>query len=231
MKTSNIKMTALALLSITALFASCDKDELDDIINTVTPTAKVIVVHASPDGPAVDLLVDNTKQGTLSYKAATAYLNINEGTRNIKVNAANTATSVINADLPFTANKSYTLFAIDSVSKISALRLEDDLTAPAAGTAHVRFVHLSPNAPAVDIVAGGSVITGFGDKAFKSFSNFTPLPAGTYNLDVNLANTTTTVLDVDNVVLSAGKIYTIYARGFVGGTGASALEAGTILHN
>jgi hypothetical protein len=61
--------------------------------------------------------------------------------------------------------------------------------------------------------------------------NFTSLPAGTYTLDVRVASNNTSVLQVPNVTLQAGKIYTIFARGIAGATGAQASGAQIILHN
>ena len=67
-------------------------------------------------------------------------------------------TYVIDATVNLAANTNDSVFAIDSVSKIKAVVVSDNLTAPAAGKAYVRFLHFSPNAPAVDIaVAGGPV--------------------------------------------------------------------------
>jgi hypothetical protein len=191
----------------------------------------VNVVHASPDAPPVDLLVDNAVAGSgLAFPNNTGYLNAAAGTRNVKVRATGTSLVVIDANLALTAGASYTVFAVDSLSKISALVLPDDLTAPAAGKAHVRFVHLSPNAPPVDVaVAGGAVV--FGNRAFKEFTAFTPLDAGTYNLEVRLAGTGTVVLPLPGIALTAGKIYTVFARGFVGGAGAQALGAEIDLNN
>ena len=107
--------------------------------------------------------------------------------------------------------------------------LEDNLAAPAAGKAHVRFVHLSPDAPAVDITTETGAVV-FGNRAFKQNSEFTPLNAGTYNLQVRLAGTSTTVLNLPNITLGDGKIYTVFARGFVGGTGTAALNAEIIVN-
>jgi hypothetical protein len=222
----------LPLLGLAALIpfaAGCSKD--DD--NPMAPvlTSSVMAVHASPDAPAVDLLVDNAVAGTnLAFPNNTGYLTVNAGLRSIKVNAAGTATTVIDADLDFPAGTSTTVFAVDSLSKISAVVLSDDLTAPASGKAHVRFVHLSPDAPAVDVgVQGGAVV--FGNKAFKEFTAFTPLDAGTYDLEVRLAGTSTVVLPLPGISLTAGKIYTVFARGFVGGAGAQALGAQIIVNN
>jgi hypothetical protein len=150
--------------------------------------------------------------------------------RNFKVNVAGTTTTVINADLTIDENKNYSVFAVDSVSKISAVVVADDLTAPASGKAHVRFIHLSPNAPAVDVaVTGGAVV--FGNKSFKDATAFTPLDAGTYNLEVRVAGTTTVALPLPGITLEAGKIYTVFAKGFLGGTGSEALGAQIIVNN
>jgi hypothetical protein len=194
-------------------------------------TANVLVAHASPDAPAVDLLVDDMVAGSgLTFPNNTGYLAVTAGTRNLKVNAAGTSTSVINADLSFTKDMNYTIFAVDTLDNIGALVLEDDLSAPASGQAHVRFVHLSPNAPAVDITtsAGGMV---FPDNSFKEFTAFTPLAAGSYDLEVRVAGTTTVALALPGIALEDGKIYTIFARGLLGGTGAQALGAQIIVNN
>lgn len=203
----------------------------DDSPTAPAVSARVLVVHASPNAPAVDLLVDNSLKGAgLAYPANTGYLAVPAGSRNVKVNVTTTSTSVINANLDLMAGVNYTVFATDSVSKLAPLVLTDDLAAPASGKAHVRFVHLSPNAPAVDVaVTGGPVV--FGNKSFKEFTAFTPLDAGTYDLEVRLAGSSTVVLPLPGITLTAGKIYTVFAKGFAGGAGAQALGAEIIVNN
>ena len=219
---------ALGLLAALTL-TSCS----DDDANPVAPAAqaRVMAIHASPDAPGVDLLVDGNIAGTnLQFPNNTAYLGVASGTHNIKVNVTGTSTTVINASPDLGAGINYSVFAIDSVSKISALVLTDDLTAPASGKAHVRFVHLSPNAPAVDVaVTGGPVL--FSNVSFKGYSPFTPVTAGTYDLEVRLAGTSTVVLPLPGITLTNGKIYTVFARGFAGGSGAQALGAQIIANN
>jgi hypothetical protein len=226
MKTKISILASVILMSSAVLFTSCKKDE------DVHEHAKVMVVHASPDAPGVDLLVDGTKKNSaaLNFPNNTGYLELEAGTRNLKVNVAGTSTTVINADVPFTKDMSYSVFAVDSVSVISAIVLTDDLTAPAAGKAHVRFIHLSPDAPAVDVAVASSGTVVFGNKAFKEFTAFTPLDAGSYSLDVRVAGTTTVALVLPTITLEAGKIYTVYAKGFLGGTGAQALGAEIIVN-
>ena len=227
--TKNIfKTTTLFIAAAIITFSSCTKKNDDTMFYS-----SLSVTHASPDAPAVDIYIDNSKVTTtpFSFSNTTGYLkNIISGKRNIKVNVAGTTTNVINADITFDGNKNYSLFAIDSVSKLSTILTVDDLTTPAAGKAHVRFIHLSPDAPAVDIaVVGGPVV--FPNSSFKNVSAFTPLGAGTYNLEVRVAGTTNVALTLPSITLESGKIYTVYAKGFLGGTGAQALDAGIIVNN
>lgn len=222
-KTISILATAILALSLVTL-TSCEDEQIT--------YANVLVAHASPDAPGVDLLIDDVKVNTqpLNYPGNTGYLQAESGTRNIKVNVAGTSNSVINGNLVVEADKYYSVFAVDEVAEIDALVLVDDLTPPAAGKSHVRFVHLSPDAPAVDIaLVGGAVV--FPNVAFKGFTAFTPLDAGVvYNLEVRVAGTSTVALVLPPVTLQPGKIYTVFAKGFLAGAGAQALGAEVIVN-
>ncbi|MCW8803258.1 MAG: DUF4397 domain-containing protein [Ignavibacteriaceae bacterium] len=228
-----IKNFVLALaVSIAAFtFVGCDDEEAPVTPTNLPSNSLVKVVHASPDAPGVDLLVDNTVAGTnLTFPNNTGYLTVNSGTRNIKVNVTGTMSTVIEANVDFMQNKNYSVFAVNSVSNIEPLLIEDDLTAPAQGKAHVRFIHLSPDAPAVDItLTDGTVV--FGNKSFKEFTAFTPLDAGSYDLQVRVAGTTTVALDLPGITLEAGKIYTVFAKGFLSGVGQQELGAEIIVNN
>ena len=194
-------------------------------------TANVKVVHASPDAPAVDLYVNSGLAGSgLTFPNNTEYLTISAGTSNVNVTVAGTQTSVIEGDIRFNSYKSYSIYAVDQVSNIAPLVIEDNLSEPAADKAHVRFLHLSPDAPAVDItLTDGTVV--FGNTSFKEYTEFTPLDAGMYDLQVRLAGTSTVVLDLGSVDLQAGNIYSVFAKGFVQGDGDKALGAQIIVNN
>jgi hypothetical protein len=218
---------------LTLTLISCDDDD-DDM---ETQKAQVMVVHASPNAPAVDVRINNTVALTnLAYPSNSSYNAVNAGNTNLKISPTGTTTYVIDANVNLTANTNYSVFAIDSVSKIKAAVVSDNLATPATGKSHIRFFHFSPNAPAVDIaVTGGPVL--FANRSFNdqgnntSTINFTPVDAGTYNLEVRAAGTTTAVLTIPNVSLTAGKIYTVFAKGFLGGTGTQALGAQIIMNN
>jgi len=228
-----MKKLILALtLSLLALsFIGCDDEETPVSPAPLPSNSLVKVVHASPDAPGVDLLVDNAVAGTnLIFPNNTGYLTVPSGTRNVKVNVTGTMTTVIEANINFMQNRNYSVFAVNSVANIEAILIEDDLTTPASGKAHVRFIHLSPDAPSVDITLTDGTIV-FGNKSFKEFTAFTPLDAGSYDLEVRVAGTTTVALDLPVINLEAGKIYTVFAKGFLSGNGQQQLGAEIIVNN
>ncbi len=230
MKNQIKKLVALLFIS-SIILVSCTDDEESNSTAPVLEKANVKVVHASPDAPGVDLFIDNNVAGTnLTFPNNTGYLQVDEGTRNVKVNVTGTQTTVIDADLNLEGTKNYSVFAVDQVTNLSPLVLVDDLTAPAMGNAHVRFIHLSPNAPPVDITTTDGIVV-FGNYAFKDYSEFTPIPAGSYDLQVRLAGTDTVVLELNGISVSDGSIYTVFAKGLVGGTDSQALGAEIIVNN
>jgi hypothetical protein len=211
--------------------AFIDNQTGKEFADLATAESYVKVVHASPDAPGVDLLVNDQTAGTgLYFPNNTGYLTLPSGTKNIKVNVTGTATTVIDADLRFDAYQYYSVFAIDEVSNLSALVLNDNLTVPQPGNSHVRFLHLSPDAPAVDItLTDGTII--WGNVAFKESTDFTPLPSGTYDLQVRVAGTETVALELPGVSLADGEIYTVFAKGFLSGTNEQSLGAELIINN
>lgn len=194
-------------------------------------TARVRVVHASPDAPAVDVYLDGQRVlSGVEYKMASDYLPVPAGEHTVQVFAAGadpqTDSPVIDANVTLDAGIDYTVAAVGTLSEIKPLVLTDDNAAPAAGKAHVRVVHASPDAPAVDVaVQGGPVL--FSDLAFGEAAGLAPVDAGTYDLEVRPAGTTDVALPLNGVQLQAGKIYTVMAVGLL--NGSPGLEALTLV--
>jgi len=208
--------TLILCISTLSIFSGCDEDQN----NPVSPTATsyLSVTHSSPNAPNVDIYFGSSKvasdvpyMNTLQYRSVTG-----NSVVNLKINVAGTSTTVIDTALYCQDGKSYSVFAYDSVSKIKPLVLTDDLTSPGSTNAKVRFIHLSPNGPTVDVgVTGKSVWFPF--YSFSQYSNFRAVTGGTYtDLNVFLAGTTSLIYSRPNVTFTAGKIYTIVADGFYG---------------
>jgi Domain of unknown function (DUF4397) len=180
-------------------------------------SAKVRVVHASPDAPAVDVYLDGNKVLTnVPFFTASDYLDVPAGPHDIKVTPTGDAnTAVIDAKgVTVEAGKAYTVAATGKLAEIKPTVYYDNLSAPAAGKAHVRVIHASPDAPAVDIkVKGGPTL--ISNLAFPKDSGYLPVDAGSYDLTVNAAGSDTVALDLPGVKLEAGKIYDVFAVGLL----------------
>jgi hypothetical protein len=75
----------------------------------------------------------------------------------------------------------------------------------------VRVIHAASDAPAVDVLANGSLV--FEGLKFKNFTEYTPVGPGAYTFQVNLTGTNTTATGFGPVTLQAGTAYTFYAVG------------------
>ncbi|MGB0840116.1 MAG: DUF4397 domain-containing protein, partial [Chitinophagales bacterium] len=124
----------------------------------------------------------------------------------------------------------YTIVAGGDIAEVTAFVFEDDLTAPAEGKAHIRFVHASPDAPAVALQTAADVPLS-PSLSFGESSTFASVDAGTFDLKVVDASTASTALNVSGVVLETGKIYTVYARGYVNPSNLAPELGATIVTN
>lgn len=180
--------------------------------------AWVRIVHASPDAPAVDIWVNGEVAiSGLAFGEATDYVELPGGDYDVAVTpeGAGAEDAVIEATLTLENGMAYTVAAVGQVAEIEPLVLSDDLTAPADGTAHVRVVHASPDAPAVDVaVAGGPVL--IENLEFKADSGYLPVDAMSYDLEVRPTGTEDVAIDIAGFNAEAGTVYTVMAIGLAG---------------
>ena len=102
------------------------------ILTTVgVARGEVRAVHASPDAPNVDVIVnddfDSPAFMDLPFTGVTDYAFLPSATYNFKiVPTGATEPIVINADLPIDETKDFTIAATDVLSNITAIPFEDD---------------------------------------------------------------------------------------------------------
>lgn len=179
----------------------------------------VRVIHASPAAPAVDVFVDGKAALTnVAFAAISNYLPVPAGSHRFQVAPAWKGANAVVIDVTtnIMAGQAYTIAAINQLANIKGQIFNDNLAAPAAGKAHVRVLHLSPDAPAVDLKTQDNAVTLFSNLAYGNASNYKPVDAGTYNLKVTAAGGSDAVIALNGTTLSAGTIYDVVAVGMVG---------------
>ncbi|MFN8590972.1 MAG: DUF4397 domain-containing protein [Thermomicrobiales bacterium] len=184
--------------------------------------SRVRVVHASPNAPNVDVYVDDALAiENLAFGKATALLQIPAGEHNVKVTPAGETTPfVIDEDVVLDGCASYEVSATGLLVDIEAQVYPIPRTRLGKKTARVRIIHNSPGAPAVDVKVAGTDIFLAKNLAFPNAANPVEVPAGTYDVQVLVANTSTVVLTVPDVQLKSGQVYDIFAIGLVAGNPA-----------
>jgi hypothetical protein len=177
------------------------------------------VLHASPDAPAVDVYANGSKiASNLSYRQFTQYLSVPSGSYNIRVfPAGTTQNAVIDTKIKIPGGKIFTVAAVGMLSDIGLLPVEDPIMPMMPGKVYLRFVHLSPDAPAVDVTLPDGMIL-FKDVSYKEITDYITVNPGTYTINVRPAGTCDIVLYVPNITLMPDRFYTVYAVGLAAGT-------------
>ena len=179
--------------------------------------ACVNVVHASPDAPAVDVYLNGEQAlGDLAFGSFSGWVAVPAGDYRVQVTPAggSLAEAVIDAEVTVEAGGAYHIAATGLLADIAAQVYPVDLAPLAEGTARVRVIHASPDAPAVDVaVAGGDILVE--GLSFPDASAALEVPAGTYDLDVRVAGTMDVALPLPGTALEANTVYDVVAVGQV----------------
>lgn len=185
------------------------------------PISYIRVLHASPNAPAVDVYVNNSPTfRNIPYRKFSDYVSLQGGgLYNIKVFPVGTNVNpIINQNLFIPQGTIFTVAAIGEPNAISLFPIEDTPLQPIVqGEASVRFAHLSPDAPSVDVtLPNGTKL--FSNVAYKGVTKYIPAPADTYTLQARVAGTDKVILTVPNIRLHPNKFYTLYFVGFASKT-------------
>ena len=179
----------------------------------------VRILHAVPDAPNVDIYANGKMVAqNIAFGQLTRYLPIPEGNYTIALYVTGkTDSPVLQNTLRVTKDMIMTIAAAGTLNEIGLIGIPDACMNVNTGKAMIRFMHLSPNAPAVDItLPDGTVL--FNNVSFKHLTEYIMVDPRNYTLQVRLAGRPTVVLTVPNVALDENMAYTVYALGLVGQT-------------
>ncbi len=221
MTTKNLYRLLTALVSFVMLvsFSACSSDDAEDIIEEILPSTNVRAIHLSPDTPEVDIdykmiVVEDTIVG-LDYKEASHYTEISSGTAVVTIKRGSDGQvigRIVNPE--FAGHTDNTVYAVNMAADIEFIQSEDDRLKNDV-KAKVRFVHASPDAPAVDVKTGtpdGTTL--FSGAAFKDVTNYTTVSPGAYTFVITKAgDTDTAIVTFEEVTLNVGTIYSVVALG------------------
>lgn len=244
-----MKNNLLTLLSVVALsttfLASCGESE--PLATNVRKT-NLRYWNMMPDAnvQSLDILVDGNFVTNIRYgEEQTNYSEVFSGNRNIRVTVGgdrNRITIDTLADFSNRQNQFFTFMVVDSARNNSPLLIRDNYNLrpdTLTGRFQLRVLHLSPNAPGVNIglvretdttyiiadtltflknLSQEQINTQAGFRTFQLSATTPTLADTTLNLVIRAVGGT--IIPLSNVRVQEKSVYTVIARGFVGGTGA-----------
>lgn len=173
----------------------------------------VRIFHSAPQAPNVDVYInDQMVFSNLAFGDFTRYVYLDEGEYNVSVYVAGQKDRpVINQMVDIPSQQIFTVAATGNLDNLGLLVIPDKVSkSPSQNYSSVRVIHLSPNAPGVDILVDGDTL--FEDISFGEGTDYVDLNPGTYNVNIVLNSDKSVVLPL-KITLNANKIYTIYIIG------------------
>jgi hypothetical protein len=203
----------ISMLYVAICFSSCKHD--DDI--QIPDQAAFSITNASPTKTSVDFFIDNKRvnnSGGLPFGNNTGYWLALTGSRTATVTAAGSSTNLHTGKVTLETGRYYSVFIVNSADTLSLLNINDRfLDVVPEGKAQIRFINLSPDAPAYNLEYEGDT-TAFTNRAYKDYTAFKNVPAKT-GITLNLKNAATNavVATLPNIELKNRQTYTIWAKG------------------
>jgi Domain of unknown function (DUF4397) len=205
---------ALALAALSMFTAGCGSSN-----------SKFRLVHAIPDGQAVDVLIDGkTVESAVAFDSvtpSTGYLSVSSGGRKLEVRPNGGTTDFFSGTPTFNSGTAYTVVATGAVGNntVVAPVFTDDNSAPASGNARLRFIHASPSGPtpmdiyviAPDTTDISGVAPSISSLAYTNASAYLSVPAGTFNILITPAGLKAVDITVPSASFTAGQIRTFIA--------------------
>jgi len=226
---------AVVALAVAAL-AGCIKN--DGSVDT--PRAGILVDLLSPNANNTTIILNgNTIGSNVSYGSApNLYNQVTPGTGNLSV-FSSTTEQLLNNNFSAESGKYYSLFIVDSVSKMKVIQVTDSVSYPGnTDSVKVRFYNFAPSlAPLTLRVNDSATIPNFGGRVFETqqtanlYNSFLDMKAGTYRFQVFPPYSSTIPLKDTTLTFDGKHIYTVFIKGFYPDTtGTTAIGLGVVKH-
>jgi hypothetical protein len=201
-------LAALFLFNV-LLLVSCSKD------TETTPYAYLSIANVSPTLGTYNIYLDGSKantSGAVAFGGILGYGNVTAGDHTLSFTTESGTDVLATKTINLEENGIYSSFLIDKGSNMDVLLVKDEISEISTEKAFIRFINLSPDAPALDLsVTDGETL--ISNNVYKSASAFQSIDPKTYSFDLKANGVVKTVLAEQTLV--AGQYYTIISRGLL----------------
>ncbi|WP_051394806.1 DUF4397 domain-containing protein [Indibacter alkaliphilus] len=205
-------LMVLFVIGVTTLLNSCLQDR-----DPVTPpdAAFLTIYHASPDSPDLDIYAESNRINTnpLRYSTSFPYSQFFAAERLLRFTPHNAANTVLETTHTLEKDKVYSIFLVNKMSEIQALKVEDKWEEPTSEKAQIRLAQLSPDSGDLKIKIDEQADF-FGESIpFKGITDFKEIEKNKVKITI-MDNSGEEVLTIDNLDIRGNRVYTLIIRGF-----------------
>ncbi|PWS27621.1 hypothetical protein DHW03_08525 [Pedobacter yonginense] len=206
------RVTYSILLLFAVVLISCSKaDSVDATLSSVR------VINASPSVATYNVYLGGSQinAAELPLNGSSAYVQKTGGTYSLKFTTGSSVESLLTKSITISQGAYQSFFLINKPGALDGLYMTDDLAIPSVDQAYIRFINLSPDAPALDLIKTGATTSLITNKAFKASSSFISIAPGTYSFDVKETSSGLVKTTLSNASFAAGYHYDIICGGLV----------------
>jgi hypothetical protein len=177
------KPIALSIIFILGMsITSCIKDDDDKL-----PASSLLTIYnGSSDSPALDIHVSSRKINRygINYTQSFPYNRFYAGERQFQFTPFNALNSFLNKTFTIEDNKIYSVFLSNVSKNMDAYIVEDIWQSPDVDNGQIRFIHLSPDAGAVNFKFTESGLPNAEKVNYQNPSKFEKIKKGKHLLEV-----------------------------------------------
>ena len=169
-------------------------------------------LHAIPEGEDVDIYINNLPfYKGLDFTEFSPYVYVPQGNYTVTVYIEDTKENpILNEKINVNVNELVTISITGDGENIKLLPVVEETEVVSGSNAKVRVVHLSPNAPAVNISADNKEL--FENVKYMDVTPYIAIQAKDYVVNLEEARTNR-IMRQNRVTVNQGRIYTFYAVG------------------
>lgn len=203
-----VRSILLVCLSL-VLLSSCKNDEV-----AVKDFAYIRFINASPTLATYNIYFDDKMVNTaaIPFGGTISYTPYVLGAHTLKYTAGSNINPILTKSITL-SDKINSAYLIGKDNSLEVLLVADDASVTSTTKAFVKFINLSPDAPALSLdIKGGANLAK--DKSYKLGSGFVQVDPKSYDLEIKdpSGNVKTTLTGVDMV---AGRYYTVISKGML----------------
>ena len=235
-RATSLTVTGAVLMTASFLFwnTGCRKSAPE----SSNDSPSFLFINASLHWPEINIFANGSLlYPNLGFPDSTGYLSPAFPLNSLSLVAPGDSYTIADVQEVVQPRKTYSVFVIDTgaTGSAQAAFIPDSFPQVPSGYVLIRFLNFSYSEPNLDLYSVSNSQYLFTDRYFDESdafaTTFTPIPAGTYTLELRATGAIIALAKINGMALQEGKMYTFFSEGVLGGPGNSVFKLAWLQDN